>query len=242
MPKFFVEPEEIAEKMYLTGDNFHHAAKVLRLKCEDKITLCDGSSTDYEAEITDVLSDKLELSIINTFQNDREPGIEITLFQGLPKGDKMSLICEKCVEAGVFKIVPVALKRCVVKLTSKEYEKKRERLSKIMLSASKQSGRGKVAEIESLISFDEMIKRISEYDLFLFPYELEDENTLKERIRGFAGKTIGIVIGPEGGFSSEESEKIIGAGGKSLSLGRRILRTETAGMATIFNILYELEQ
>ena len=242
MPKFFVEPNEIAEKMYLTGDNFHHAAKVLRLREKDKITLCDGSSTDYEAEITDVLSDRLELNIINTFKNDREPDVEITLFQGLPKGDKMSLICEKCVEAGVSEIVPVSLKRCVVKLTSKEYEKKRERLSKIMLSASKQSGRGKVAEIESLISFDEMLERISEYDLFLFPYELEDEYSLKERIRGFEGKTIGIVIGPEGGFSSEESEKIIGAGGKSLSLGKRILRTETAGMATIFNILYELEQ
>jgi len=241
MPKFFVPPEDVGEKIYLTGDNYHHGAKVLRLSAGDRLTLCDGSLNDYEAEVEEILSDRIVCSVISTVRNDREPGISITLFQGLPKGDKMSLICEKCVEAGVSQIVPVSMKRCVVKLNPKEYEKKRERLSKIMLSASKQSGRGKVAEISPLISFDMMLEKIKDFDLFLFPYELEEETSLKSVIRGFEGKSIALVIGPEGGFSDDEAKKLVDLGAKSLSLGKRILRTETAGMATIFNILYELE-
>ncbi len=240
MPKFFVEPYDVDEKIYLTGDNYHHCINVLRLREGDKITVCDGSLKDYEAEISEILSDRAVCEIISETENDREPSVSISLFQGLPKGDKMSLICEKCVEAGVFDIFPVALKRCVVKLDKKDYQKKRERLSKIILSASKQSGRGIVPEIHSLCSFDEMIAKIKDYDLFLFPYELEEEVSLKSKIKDFKGKTIALVIGPEGGFSTEEAEKLISSGAVSVSLGKRILRTETAGMATIFNILYEL--
>ncbi len=241
MPKFFINPEDVGEKIYLAGDNYHHGAKVLRLKKGDKLTLCDGSLNDYEAEVAEITENNIVCDIISTKENDREPKLQITLFQGLPKGDKMSLICEKCVEAGVLRIVPVALDRCVVKLTPKEYEKKRERLSKVMLSASKQSGRGVVAEIAPLCSFKEMLEKIGDYDLFLFPYELEDKTSLKSQIKGFSGKKIALIIGPEGGFSVKEAEGLISAGAKSVSLGKRILRTETAGMATIFNILYELE-
>lgn len=241
MPKFFVPPEDAGEVITLVGDNYHHAAKVLRLSKGDKLTICDGSLNDYEAVIGEILEDRIICDVVSVIKNDREPLVDITLFQGLPKGDKMSLVCEKCVEAGVSHIVPVSMKRCVVKLNPKEYEKKRERLSKIMLSASKQSGRGAVADISPLISFKEMIEKIGEFDLFLFPYELEEETSLKSVIRGFEGKKIALVIGPEGGFSGEEAEMLVNAGAKSVSLGKRILRTETAGMATVFNILYELE-
>ena len=241
MPKFFIKPEDAGEIVYLTEDNYHHGAKVLRMKKGDKLTLCDGSLKDYEAEVDEITDKSIICKVISVRENNREPEVNITLFQGLPKGDKMSLICEKCVEAGVFKIVPVALERCVVKLNPKEYEKKRERLSKIMLSASKQSGRGIVAEIEPLCSFKEMLERIKDYDLFLFPYELEENTSLKSQIKGFEGKSIALVIGPEGGFSQSEADTLISSGAKSVSLGKRILRTETAGMATIFNILYELE-
>lgn len=242
MPKFFVKPEDVGEKIYLTGDNFHHAAKVLRMHKGDRLVVCDGSRRDYEAEISEVLSDRIVCSIISGIENNREPDIKITLFQGLPKGDKMSLICEKCVEAGVFKIVPVSLDRCVVKIGKKEYEKKRERLSKVMLSASKQSGRGTVPEIASLCSFEEMLSQVGGFDLFLFPYELEEKTSLKAEIKNFNKESIALVIGPEGGFSSREAEELISAGAKSVSLGKRILRTETAGMAAVFNILYELEK
>ena len=109
-----------------------------------------------------------------------------------------------------------------------------------MLSASKQSGRGIIAEIKPLSSFEDMIDRIKEFDLFLFPYELEEKQSLKSQIKDFKGKNIGLVIGPEGGFSNEEAEKLIESGAVIVSLGKRILRTETAGMATIFNILYEI--
>ena len=163
------------------------------------------------------------------------------MFQGLPKGDKLSLIVEKCVEAGVFDITPVNMARCVSKLSKKDFEKKKGRFEKIALSAAKQSGRGIVPSVNNLIEFKEFFDYIKDYDLVLFPYEEAKDASIKSFVRDFKGVNIAIIIGPEGGFSKEEADKLIENNVPPVTLGKRILRTETAGMAAIFNILYELE-
>lgn len=242
MARFFAEEGDIGEKIFLKGDNFRHGAKVLRLKPGDEITVCDGKGKDYTAVVSVVGKEEIICDISDVTSNGAESEIRVTLFQGLPKGEKLSFICEKCVEAGVYEIVPVSLSRCVVRLKPSEFEKKRERFQKIALSAAKQSGRGEIPEVGSLISLDEVLARKDEFDLFLFPYEMAEERSLKSALENFKGKKIALIIGPEGGFSPEEAEKIEKSGIPAVSLGKRILRTETAGLCALFNIFYELEQ
>ena len=242
MPKFFISPEDIKDNIItVSGDNMHHLSNVLRCKVKDEVTVSDSSGFDYLCEIQSIEKDYIFLKIIDKMKNASEPKVKISLFQGLPKGDKLSLIVEKCVEAGVSSITPVNMARCVSKLSKKDFDKKKERFEKISMSAAKQSGRGVVPSVNPLIEFKEFLEKIKEFDLVLFPYEDEKEFTLKSALKGFNGESIAIIIGPEGGFSNEEAEKIVASGVSSVTLGSRILRTETAGMATIFNILYELE-
>lgn len=242
MPKFFVTKEDIlSDKIILTGENMHHLVNVLRAKVGDEVFISDGAGYDYECRIGNIGKDNAELEILDKFGSVSEPKVKISLFQGVPKGDKLSLIVEKCVEAGIYDIIPVNMARCVSKLSHKDFEKKKPRFEKISQSAAKQSGRGIIPQIHSLVEFDDFLKLKGNFDLVLFPYEEERATTLKSAIKDFGGETIAVIIGPEGGFSKEEAEKIIDAGIKSVTLGNRILRTETAGMATVFNILYELE-
>lgn len=242
MPKFFVNAEDIYEStVRLSGENMHHLINVLRSREGDEVTVCDKSGFDYSCVIRSIGKEEVILSITDRLSSISEPAIEITLFQGLPKGDKLSLIVEKCVEAGVHKIIPVSMSRSVVKLSGKDFVKKKDRLAKISLSAAKQSGRGIVPEIGELISFKDFLNCTDDYDLVLFPYEEAKDISLKSAIKGFEGKKIAVIIGPEGGFSKEEAEAIMCKNISPVTLGNRILRTETAGMAAIFNILYELE-
>lgn len=242
MARFFAEDGDIGEKISLKGDNFHHGAKVLRLKPGDEITVCDGKGKDYSALVEQISKDEIICEITDISSNGAESEVKVTLFQGLPKGEKLSFICEKCVEAGVSQIVPVSLSRCVVRLKPSEFEKKKERFQKIVLSAAKQSGRGEIPTVGSLLTLDEVLAKKDEFDLFLFPYEMAEERSLKSALENFTGKKIALIIGPEGGFSPEEAEKIEKSGIPSVSLGKRILRTETAGLCALFNIFYELEQ
>lgn len=242
MPKFFVDEKDIlSDKIILMGENMHHLVNVLRASLKDEVTVSDGTGFDYLCSVEAINKASVELLILDKFGSEAEPQVKISLFQGLPKGDKMSLIVEKCVEAGVFDITPVDMARCVSKLSKKDFEKKKPRFEKISMSAAKQSGRGIVPEINGLIGFDEFLNILDNYDLVLFPYEEAKDVTVKSKVRGFSGKTIAIIIGPEGGFSKEEAEKLNKKGVCPVTLGNRILRTETAGMAAIFNILYELE-
>ena len=243
MPKFFIDSEDISESnVILKDENMHHLINVLRKKEGDSIIVCDMSGYDYECSIKEIQKEKVILEITDKFGNTSEPKVKITLFQGLPKGDKLSLIVEKGVEAGLYDIVPVSMARSVVKLSSKDFLKKKDRLIKISMSASKQSGRGIVPEVKDLITFNEMLKYLSDFDLVVFPYEEARDNTLKSIIKNFNGEKIAVIIGPEGGFSPDEVKSLTDFGIVPVTLGNRILRTETAGIATIFNILYELEQ
>ena len=191
MPRFFANAFDIKEDgIVLTGENMHHLIKVLRHKKGDEIIVCDGAGFDYLCVISDIKEDKVNLKILDKYESSGDPEIKISLFQGVPKGDKFSLIVEKCVEAGVYDITPVNMARCISRLSPKDFSKKKERFEKISLSASKQSGRGTVPNINELIEFDEFIDRKDKFDLVVFPYEEAKDKTLKSVIKDFKGKKI----------------------------------------------------
>lgn len=241
MPKFFVEKEQIQENsIFITGEDAHHIQKVLRCREGEEVVLCDKEGTDYLCEYTRFEKDKVEAKIKESFPCDVEPKVHITLFQGLPKAEKMEWIIQKCVELGISSIVPVTTQRCVVKLNQKE-EKKLQRWSKIAESAAKQSGRGRIPSIGRVLTFSQAIEEASKMDGGIIPYEKEMDGGIRQFVKSFQGKSIGIFIGPEGGFTTEEVLQAQDSGIVSVSLGKRILRTETAGMVATALLLYELE-
>lgn len=243
MSKFFVERNNIEEtRIIIDNTDVAHITKVLRMSVGDTLTVCDGMGFDYETKISEISSTKIVCDIISKQKSDTEPNISVTLFQGLPKAAKMDYIIQKTTELGISKIVPCALKRCVVKLDGKKAEqKKTERWQKISAEASKQCGRGIVPEVEMPITLNEAIERAKDYDLFFVPYECEEQNTLKEVLTSVENpQKIGFMIGPEGGFDIAETDALKKAGIKTVTLGKRILRTETAGEAVLAMIMYEL--
>lgn len=241
MPKFFVNSDNINDHtITLDGENAKHIGSVLRAKIGDIIIVGDGCGRDYECEILEISKKEVIAKITDIFTNENEPDIKITLYQGLPKADKMELVIQKCIEIGVDRIVPVKTEHAVVKLEGKE-EKKLQRWNKIAESAAKQCGRGKIPVVDRLMTFKEAINEATSLDGAIIPYEKEKENSLKTFAKNFKGKSIGIFIGPEGGFSEEEINFAIENGVKSVTLGKRILRTETAGLVASVILLYELE-
>lgn len=241
MPKFFVKSEDINDHtVTLEGENANHIGNVLRAKTGDIITVCDGEGRDYECEIREITKKTVTAKITDIFTNDNEPDIKITLYQGLPKADKMELVIQKCIEIGVDRIVPVKTEHTVVKLEGKE-DKKLARWNKIAESAAKQCGRGKIPVVDKVLNFKEAVDEGCNLEGAVIPYEKEKENSIKSFAKEFKGKSIGIFIGPEGGFSNEEIEYAVKKGVKPVTLGKRILRTETAGLAASVILLYELE-
>lgn len=245
MPRFFVEKENIKDNIItLYGDDAGHISRVLRSKIGEKLTVCDGSGNDYDSEIIEISDNTVRLEIKNTTFTGSEPSVKIILFQGLPKGDKMELIIQKCVELGVYSIIPVNTERCIVKFDKNKEKKKIERWQKISESAAKQSGRGIVPKIGEVLNYSDAINKASELDMSMIPYELEENRGLKEFLDNYkekGGETLGIFIGPEGGFAVNEIEMAINSGVLPVTLGKRILRTETAGMTAIANALFYLD-
>lgn len=242
MPRFFAEPENINGNIItLYSDDAVHISRVLRGKAGDILTVCDGKGNDYTAEITSVSDKSVTLEIKETFVTKSEPSVRITLYQGLPKGDKMETIIQKCVELGVCGIVPVNTERCIVKIDKNKENKKMERWRKIAESAAKQSGRGIIPSVGQVVSFENALKEASSMDGAVIPYELEEKNGLKSFLDGFKGESLAVFIGPEGGFSIDEIEKALKSGVVPVTLGKRILRTETAGMAAVANILFYID-
>lgn len=243
MPRFFIDKKDITDK-YITikGEDAKHISKVLRMKEGETLTLCDGCGCDYEAQIKSIDKTSVEAYIVSQKDNETEPNIKITLFQALPKAGKMEYIIQKCTELGIYKIIPCIMDRCVVKLNSEgDAQKKTARYQSIAEGAAKQSGRGIVPIIEMPIRFDDAIKSFGEYDLAFVPYENEKDITLKDILQTHKGvKSIAFIIGPEGGISDEEIKKLLSLDIKTLTLGKRILRTETASTAVLSMINYEL--
>lgn len=241
MSKFFVAKEKInGDIITIDSDDILHIKRVLRLNPGDVITVCDSAATDYTAEITDVSDKAVICRVLAEEKNNAEPNICVTLFQALPKATKMELIIQKNTELGIVKIVPCALSRCVVKLDSNDAKKKCERWQKIADEAAKQSGRGVLPEVSGIMSFKDAVLEMKKSDIYFVPYESAEEITLKSVLSGRDAKTAAFMIGPEGGFSPEEVEFLANEDVPLVTLGKRILRTETAGIAVLSMIMYEI--
>ena len=242
MAKFFVSNNLIKDdKVFIDGENVNHIINSLRCKIGEEIEISTGDGFDYLCKIEEISKDLVIAKIIDCFGNESEPNVKITLYQGLPKAEKMELIIQKSIELGIDEIVPINTDRTIVKLAGKE-DKKLARWNKIAESAAKQSRRGKVPKVRSIINFSQAIQQASQNNLNIIPYEKEEKNSIKNIIKDFNGKSIGIFIGPEGGFSEKEIEIAIKNNIKPITLGKRILRTETAGFITTAILLYELEE
>lgn len=244
MHHFFVTPDQVFdETIVIDGQDVNHMKNVLRMKLGEQVKISDGNNKNYLCEIQELTDAEVRLGILEELEENTELDSKIYLFQGLPKNDKMELIVQKAVELGAYQIIPVATKRAVVKLDAKKAAKKVERWNGISESAAKQAGRSVIPEVTEVLTFTEALKKAQELDVILIPYELaEGMKETKEIISNISkGQSIGIFIGPEGGFEVSEVEKAIEMGAKSITLGRRILRTETAGMTILSILMFELE-
>lgn len=246
MPKFFVENHQVIEEktIHIFDEDVKHIKNVLRLKIGDIIQVCSFESRkNYLCEITSIQDDKIDCEIKNILESEAEPKNKIDVYQALPKQEKMEWILQKGAELGMEKLIPVVTSRCVVKLDEKDAAKKIARWQKIVESAAKQSGRDMIPKVEKLHTLKMVYEKIKEYDVFLLAYENEQIHTLKQELKELSNKEnrIAILIGPEGGLTEEEVLSLKENGAKVITLGKRILRTETASMHMISNILYELE-
>lgn len=241
----FVTPQQISgDKIRIEGGDVNHMKNVLRMKLHEKAEISDGESRTYLCEVEAYEEDVAVLHILEEMEADTEPASKLYLFQGLPKSDKMELIVQKAVELGVYQVIPVAMKRSVVRLDDKKAAKKADRWNSIAESAAKQAGRSRIPEVTMPLSYKEALKMAEELDVTLLPYELAGGmEVTREVIRQIkSGQSVGIFIGPEGGFEPEEVDAAVSMGAKVITLGRRILRTETAGLATLAVLMFELEQ
>lgn len=244
MRKFFVNSNQVEnEKIYIIGEDVNHIKNVLRLSEGEQLEISDEKFL-YLCEIQEFEKERILLNIINKNELS-ETNVKITIFQGLPKADKMELIIQKGTELGISKYIPVKLSRCIVKLEGKDEIKKIDRWKKISEMAAKQSGRDLVPDVEHLNSLKEVTEKINSYDLFLVAFEEEKENTLKNELLKLKELKdeykIAVLVGPEGGLAKEEVEILQKNGAKVITLGNRILRTETVAMYIASTIMYELE-
>ena len=246
MHRFFVEEPSIGEDtIRITGGDVNHIKNVLRMSLGDQICVINGQNNkEYYCEITEIGNDEVCTQIREVRDADQELKSKIVLFQGLPKSDKMELIIQKAVELGVHKIVPVSTDRTVVKLDAKKEANKRKRWMNISESAAKQSGRLYIPEVTQVVSYKEALAMAKEMDVRLIPYELAEgmEKTREIMSHIEPGQSVAVFIGPEGGFESSEIEKAMEIGVQPVTLGKRILRTETAGLVTLAMLVYNLER
>ena len=245
MHRFFVDGcTNAVDNIIITGNDVNHIKNVLRIRMGEKILVSDGNGTDYECTVTDMDDDSVTARIEDVLKNSAELSTKITLFQGMPKSDKLEMIIQKAVELGAYEIVPVMTKRTIVKVEDKKVSKKIDRYNQIAESAGKQSGRGIIPEVKPFMSFKEALEYAKTLDMNIIPYEeAEGLEYSRQIIRDIKGKkSLGIFIGPEGGFAKEEVDMAIDIGAKCITLGNRILRTETAGLAVISIIMFEIDE
>lgn len=247
MPKFFVKNNQIENNIVkILGEDVKHISNVLRMKLDDEIQVCDtDTSNNYIVKLKDFSKDEIIGEIKEKILSEAESDINITIFQGIPKSDKMELIIQKSTELGVKEITPVDMERCVSKISSKDEKKKIERWQKISEVAAKQSGRDIIPKINNVVKIKDICENIENFDMVIVPYEKEGKFDFKQAIdlakeQKKENLSIGIVIGPEGGFDSNEIEKMKNFGAQVVTLGKRILRTETVALAMISVIMYEL--
>ena len=243
MDRFFVEKKNINlenNTCIIEGEDVKHISKVLRCKIGEELEVCDSDNNEYICEITNIDKSTVELDILEKVNIKRESDLKIKLYQGLPKGPKMEMILQKLTEVGVDEIILVQTKRSVVKVDDKKEDKKIERWERIIYEAAKQSKRGKIPKLRGVLSFKEALVDMQNNDFNIAPYENERTKSIKQAIKSLDISNIGIFVGPEGGFDESEIEAIENINGQSVSLGPRILRTETASVVASSIVLYEL--
>lgn len=251
MVQVFCGSEEKREDggLVLTGENFHHAVQVLRLREGDEISVYfEGDTAEYRYGIEKISPDAAECRLYFVKEAEVELPCEITVLQGLPKADKMETVIQKSTELGACAVIPVSCARSVVKLDEKKSAAKQARWAKIAESAAAQSHRAVIPVVERPVSFDRALDMMKDADVKLIPYELAAEHgaameRTRELIRSVRpGQKVAVLIGPEGGFTEEEAGKATEAGFEMITLGRRILRTETAAMTVLSWLVLELEK
>ena len=243
MDRFFVDKKNINlenNTCIIEGEDVKHISKVLRCKIGEEIEVCDKDNNEYICEITDISKDLVELNILNKVDIKREANVRVKLYQGLPKGPKMEMILQKLTEVGVDEIILVQTKRSVVKVDDKKEDKKIERWERIIYEAAKQSKRGIIPKLRGVLSFKETLEDMKNNDMNICPYENERTVSIKKAIQNSDINNIGIFVGPEGGITEEEIESVQNIGSHVVSLGPRILRTETASVVASSIVLYEL--
>lgn len=248
MPKFFVTDKAIHNhEIEIVGKDVNHIKNVLRKKIGEELIICNEDTfIDYLCEIAKLEEDTIRCNILKKLDTNAESDIKVTIFQGLPKADKMEFIIQKAVELGVYNITPVEMKRCVVRLTDKDKTKKIQRWQKIAEVASKQSGRNRIPKINGVISVKNICNLCTEYDIVIVAYEKEKENKLRDELEKLKSNSIenlkiAILIGPEGGIDETEINLLKENGAKIVTLGNRILRTETVALNVLSIIMYEFE-
>lgn len=252
MPKFFVNKKQVEnETINIIGGDVNHIKNVLRKKEKEKIEICiignEEKGIDTISEIEKIEENCIKCRILEYKISETEGKIQVTIFQGLPKSDKMELVIQKSVELGVYEIYPTEMKRCIVKLKEQEANKKIARWQKISEVAAKQSGRNIIPQIKEKVNIKQVCNLVKDYDKLIVAYEEEKENSLKSELKSIKSKDkenikIAILVGPEGGIDLAEIEELRKAGAVIVTLGKRILRTETVALNVLSNIMYELEE
>lgn len=256
MPKFFVQEKQVNKGIItIEGKDVNHIKNVLRKKEKDEIEICimpenkEERGKDTISEILEIKEESIKCKIKEYEEKDVEGNIEVTIFQGLPKSDKMELVIQKSTELGVHQIYPVEMKRCVVKLKGKDEEKKVARWQKISEVAAKQCGRSIIPQIKEITTIESICRNIQDFNKVIVAYEEEKEKKLKtelkqlkEILKADEVLKIAIVIGPEGGIDYSEIEQLEKAGASIVTLGKRILRTETVALNVLSNIMYEFTE
>ncbi|GKX31150.1 ribosomal RNA small subunit methyltransferase E [Vallitalea longa] len=244
MHRFFVEPNQIVEnEIRIVGEDVKHIKNVLRMNKNEEIIICDGHSNDYYCIINSIEDNSINTKIITKTQSETELNTRIYLFQALPKQSKMELIVQKAVELGVYEVIPVITDRSIVKIDNKNSAKKLARWNKVAGSAAKQSNRGIIPKVNNIMKFQDAIEYSRQMDTTIFPYEnAKNIKESREFINKLCCERIGVFIGPEGGFSLDEIEKAKSSEANIITLGKRILRTETAGLAILSLLMFQLEE
>lgn len=251
MPRIFHEQPMVwpSDRMTITGDDCHHLFHVLRMKPGDRLTVCDGVRRDYAGIIEALDADHAVIRLESRVDNQAEPPYEAVLYQGLARGDRMEILIQKAVELGVSRVVPVRCRRSVVRLTGRDAKRKAERWQRIALEAARQCGRGVVPQVDEPVDFNQAVASLQQADLAVFPWESERQLGIRSYLEQQLAhpsdspsmRQIAILIGPEGGFALEEAELVIQTGFLPVSLGHRILRTETAGLAVLAMLAYQFD-
>jgi 16S rRNA (uracil1498-N3)-methyltransferase len=242
--RYFVEPSAITEsRVAITGDDVKHIVRVMRMEAGEEVIVCDGLGHAYRVELTELGDGAVQGKIVEILTQSPEADVKITLAQGLPKGDKMELIVQKGTEVGIHRFVPLDMARCVVQYDAKKEQKRRERWQKIAKEAAEQAHRNLIPSIAEPMSFKQLMSSLDGFDLVVVPYEGEKARGLREVLADHPdAKHIAVLIGPEGGIAESEIETALAKGALPVTLGPRILRTETAGLVAATCIYYHYGQ